>query len=88
MKFLSVGTVASMAGELALRGNDDFLPVVYEDMSTSPAEMLRSIQFMKSQTPDAKSFLLAFQNHDSVVVSASCTVFPHDFTGDHRCERW
>jgi D-alanyl-D-alanine carboxypeptidase len=70
LKFLSVGTVASMAGELALRGNDDFLPVVYEDMSTSPAEMLRSIQFMKSQTPDAKSFLLAFQNHDSVVVSA------------------
>jgi len=59
-----------MAGELALRGNDDFLPVVYEDMSTSPAEMFRSIQFMKTQTPDAKSLLLAFQNHDSVIVSS------------------
>ena len=59
-----------MAGELALRGNDDFLPVVYEDMSTSPAEMFRSIQFMKTQTPDAKSLRLAFQNHDSVIVSS------------------
>lgn len=70
LKFLSVGTVATMAGELALRaGEENLMPVVYEDMATSPAEMFRSIQFMKSQTPDADSLLQAFQSHESVIVS-------------------
>ncbi len=54
-----------MGSRLVWRSPEQPVSVVYEDMSTNPTEMFKSIQFMSTPAPDSANLLNAFKARSS-----------------------
>jgi len=70
LKLFSAGAVTALVGQVAWHVRDTAEPLLYEDIVTNPQEMVRSIRYMTTRTPDSGALLDMFKAHKSQAMLA------------------